>query len=257
MTPFPVLLSIPHGGDQAPPELIRHIVISKQAMLADSDFRTREIYGLSEEAAAVVDTPIARVYVDLNRAPDDLPPANPDGVIKRLSCHGVQIYRDEIWRDQALVHTLLEKYYVPYHQKIQFMLQSRQDLELMLDCHSMEAVGPVIGPDQGAMRPAICLGSRHGGSCSPATVQRFAAIMRRAFELREGQVTIDRPFAGGYITRHYGNNPLPCIQIELNRGLYLDKGGSNDEHAAQIAIQKIVELQQKFRYALELFFVRA
>ena len=75
MTPFPVLLSIPHGGDRAPSELTRHIVISEQAMLADSDICTREIYGLREEVAAVVDTPIARVYVDLNRAPDDLPPA--------------------------------------------------------------------------------------------------------------------------------------------------------------------------------------
>lgn len=251
---FPVLISIPHGGDQTPPELVGCVVISRHAMLADSDIFTREIYSLEDEAAVVLDTPIARVFVDLNRAPADLPPANPDGVIKRLSCHGVQIYRDEVWNDQMLVSTLLEKYYYPYHRKIQAVLHSRQDLVLMLDCHSMEAVGPVIGPDHGAARPALCLGSRHGNSCSHATVSRLAAAMRRAFGLKENQVAIDQPFAGGYITRQYGHNPLPCIQIEMNRALYLEAGCREEDGDVPFNPDKTTLLRQQFRHALELFF---
>lgn len=251
--PFPVLLSIPHGGDQIPSELEDHVVITKHDMLADSDAFTREIYGIKEDVAFVVDTPIARVFVDLNRTPVDLPPASPDGIIKSQSCHGVQVYRDEIWNNQPLVNTLLEKYYHPYHRKIQSILTQQKNLELMLDCHSMEAVGPVIGPDPGIERPAICLGSRHGQSCSASMIKRMAGAMCRAFDLKEKHVTIDQPFAGGYITRQYGNNPLPCIQIELNRGLYLERGWL-DEQNGQPKLDKITQLRQKFRYALELFF---
>ncbi|GJL74392.1 N-formylglutamate amidohydrolase [Nitrosomonas sp.] len=254
MARFPVLLSIPHGGDQMPPEVMAHAVISRRDMLADSDAFTREIYGIKEDAAFIVDASIARIYVDLNRASADLPPANPDGIIKSQSCHGVRIYRHDLWQNQSLVNTLLEKYYHPYHQKIQTILARHNNLELMLDCHSMEAVGPVIGPDQGVERPAICLGSRHGQSCSPSIVKQMANAMRRAFALKEDQLTIDKPFAGGYITRHYGNNPIPCLQIELNRGLYLEKGWLDDGQDARVTAQKIAELHQKFRYALELFF---
>ncbi len=253
MKPFPVLLSIPHGGDQIPSELAMYTVISKRDMLADSDAFTREIYGIKGEVAVVVDTSIARVFVDLNRATNDLPPANPDGIIKSRSCHDVQIYRDEVWHNASLVNILLEKYYHPYHQKIQAALAQNKDLALMLDCHSMEAVGPVIGPDTGIERPAVCLGSRHGQSCSAAMMQRMAGAMRRAFDLREDQLAIDRPFAGGHITKLYGNNPLPCIQIELNRGLYLDSDWL-DGCNSQANIEKIHDLRQKFSYALELFF---
>ena len=250
---FPVLLSIPHGGDQIPPELSNFVVISKQDMLADSDAYTREIYGIQDQVAFVVETSIARVFVDLNRASTDLPPANPDGIVKSQSCHGVQVYRDEIWLNQSLVNTLLEKYYHPYHLKIQSVLTQHKNLELMIDCHSMEAIGPVVGPDPGIERPAICLGSRHGQSCSPATIKHMARAMCRAFDLEKEQVTIDQPFAGGYITRSYGNNPLPCIQIELNRGLYLEPGWL-DGQAIQVNPLIIAELRCKFREALALFF---
>ncbi len=253
MRPFPVLLSIPHGGDQIPPELIENIVITREAILSDSDASTREIYGISDDVAVVVDTPIARVFVDLNRKPDDLPPANPDGVVKQMSCHGVRIYRDELWHDQYRVNRLLENYYYPYHQNIQSILYGRHDLKLMLDCHSMEAVGPVIGPDQGVKRPAICLGGRYGQSCSLPMINALAAAMRRAFKLSASEVTIDQPFAGGFITQRYGNNPLPCIQIEMNRGLYLDADWLT-ERDGKPDPKKIADLRQKFRYALELFF---
>ncbi|MCP5245829.1 MAG: N-formylglutamate amidohydrolase [Burkholderiales bacterium] len=253
MTPFPVLLSIPHGGDQIPPELDGFVVISEHDMLADSDAYTREIYGIQDDVAFVVETSIARVFVDLNRALTDLPPANRDGIVKSQSCHGVQIYRKEIWHDQRLVSMLLENYYHPYHRQIQSILAQNNTLELVLDCHSMEAIGPVVGPDPGVERPAICLGSRHGQSCSSAMIKHMARAICRAFNLKKEQVTIDQPFAGGYITRCYGNNPLPCIQIELNRGLYLETGWL-DRQAIRNNLQVIAEFRYKFREALALFF---
>jgi N-formylglutamate amidohydrolase len=38
-------------------------------------------------------------------------------------------------------------------------------------------------------------------------------------------VARNRPYAGGYITEHYGNpdTGIHAVQIEINRGLYLDE----------------------------------
>ena len=34
-------------------------------------------------------------------------------------------------------------------------------------------------------------------------------------------MTLNEPFSGGFITRTHGNNPIPWIQLEINRSLYL------------------------------------
>ena len=255
MACYPVLLSIPHGGDQIPPEVAEYVSLTEREMLADGDVFTREIYGIREKTAVVVDTPIARAFIDLNRAATDLPPGNPDGVIKSHTCHGVPVYRSDIWNDGQLVNNLIEKYYFSYHHQLQDQLERYQQrhLVLMLDCHSMEAVGPKIAPDSGVERPSICLGNRSGKSCDTAMTQHMAQSLRRAFELSADQITINKPFAGGYITRHYGNKPVPCLQIELNRGLYLDQTEQGDWDF-RINPAKTAEMREKFSFALELFF---
>jgi len=43
---------------------------------------TREIFGFGKCVTAVIETPIARAIVDVNRASDDRPPENPDGAIR-------------------------------------------------------------------------------------------------------------------------------------------------------------------------------
>jgi N-formylglutamate amidohydrolase len=61
----------------------------------------------------------------------------------------------------------------------------------------------------------------------------------------------DKLFSGGYITRHYGNNPLPCIQIELNRAMYLNTPWF-DQQSQEIQQERIIELQQNFKRSLEI-----
>jgi len=53
-----------------------------------------------------LDTDITRPYVDLNRAVDDLPPENPDGVVKLklfFRCRCIRM-------DFSLIRILLRKY---------------------------------------------------------------------------------------------------------------------------------------------------
>ena len=78
MKKLPVLLSIPHGGKEIPPELDDHVCITEKDLFDDSDPFVIEIYDLGEKVEGSIMTNVARAFVDLNRSLQDLPPQNPD-----------------------------------------------------------------------------------------------------------------------------------------------------------------------------------
>ena len=253
MTKHPILISIPHGGTEAPIELAGRICITPLDLFEDGDAYTREIYGIEDHVEAFVDTSIARAFVDLNRDVDDLPPKNPDGIVKSMTCHGKPIYRDDSYPDEAMTQTLIKNYYQPYHQKIMNLMAGSEAIQLCLDCHTMEPVGPEIAPDSGTERPLICLGSNHHNSCSEEIVHHLAGCFQTAFNLNESDITINKPFAGGLITRIYGYRPLPWIQIEMNRKLYLSEPWFN-RNTLEVSKERLMELREKFLNTLNLFF---
>ena len=65
-----------------------------------------------------------------------------------------------------------------------------------------------------------------------------------------------KPFKGGYITRHYGNNPIPWIQIEMNRKLYLSKEYF-DYGTLQMKGNQLDILNNKFRETINLFYTKS
>jgi N-formylglutamate amidohydrolase len=85
----------------------------------------------------------------------------------------------------------------------------------------MPSVGGPYDPDAGRQRPDFVLGDCFGGSCADAVVSEVEETLR----VRGYQVTRNRPFAGGFTTRHYGRpaQGLHALQIEINRGLYMDE----------------------------------
>ena len=72
-----------------------------------------------------------------------------------------------------------------------------------------------------ANRPDIVLGDRFGASCD-------ARVTRTVRDTMGGSglhVQLNRPYAGGFITEHYGRpyESVHALQIEINRALYLDE----------------------------------
>ncbi|MEK9629438.1 MAG: N-formylglutamate amidohydrolase [Nitrospinota bacterium] len=253
MSKFPVLLSIPHGGTDVPPEISSRVFITAKDQFEDGDALTRQIYGINDSVSACVEGKIARAFVDLNRDVNDRPPENPDGVVKSMTCLGQPIYHKGQELDQEMTDLVLEKYYYPYHDLIRKTLDSNSELQLMLDCHTMEAVGPEISPDPGKTRPKFCLGSNFGKSCPEDIVQKMADCIRKVYKLNQEDVVIDKPFSGGHITRTYGNQPIPCIQIEMSRALYLSSPWFNPKFMTVLP-DRLEELREKFFQTLNLFF---
>ncbi len=232
---YPFLISIPHGGDRVPPEVQERVVLSPQELSYNSDPRTREIYDFRERVAGVIDTPIARSIIDLNRAPYDLPPRNPDGVLKVVTATGTPVYREGRFPELHLINRLLGRYYYPYHRRISDLLESGR-IGVAFDCHSMLPFAPLMWPDSGKSRPIICLGNsgdskgeasnrRSPPTCPPAWIRELAGTFHEVFG-DFGEVAINEPYPGGFIIRsHFRQKRIPWIQVEISRALYEEFSG--------------------------------
>jgi N-formylglutamate deformylase len=70
-------------------------------------------------------------------------------------------------------------------------------------------------------RPEFVLGDRYGTSC----VGVVAETVEKTLRTLGYSVSRNKPYAGGFITEHYGNPAagLHAIQLEINRALYMDE----------------------------------
>jgi N-formylglutamate deformylase len=67
----------------------------------------------------------------------------------------------------------------------------------------------------------IVLGDAHGTSCAP----RATRLVEETLSALGYRVRRNDPYAGGYITRHYGapREGVHALQIEIARRLYMDE----------------------------------
>lgn len=207
-TRLPLGLSVPHAGLDVPEEVASLCILTPAQIAADGDEGAAAIYGPLEADVTVFRTsPVARAVVDLNRAPDDF---RADGVIKTHTCWNEPVYREA--PDAQTARRLIETWHTPYHATLSAWA-ARDDLLAAVDCHTMAAQGPPVGPDPGVERPAACIGNAHGASCPDAWAE---ALARCLAETLGAPVTVNEPFAGGFVTRHHGRE-MPWLQLELSR----------------------------------------
>ena len=252
MSKIPILLSIPHGGTKKPPELDDHLCITDHDLFDDEDPFVDEIYNLGDKVEKVISAQIARAFVDLNRSLQDMPPKNPDGLIKSMTCYQRPIYISGKEPDEKLRQTLIEKYYKPYHREIQKAV-SQLDLQLCLDCHSMAAVAPSISPDGNEKkRPAFCISNQDGKTCTQEMLDRLVECISKSFSIPSQEINQNDPFKGGHITKTYGNNPLPWIQIEMNRDMYLSEEWF-DRESLSMKNDRLEKLNQMFENCINEF----
>ncbi len=204
---LPILISVPHAGWEVPSYLQPYYKLTREQTAADGDVGAGEIYDLEAHFQAMVTTKVARAVVDMNRAADDW---RRDGVVKTHTCWNEEIYPDGVPR--SLLERAISDFHSPYHQRLSSFADD-SSIRVALDCHTMAEVGPPVGPDAGCPRPLICLGDANGSSCRLDWVESLRDCLARVFP---GDVTINKPFSGGYITREHGRE-LPWIQVELSR----------------------------------------
>ena len=212
---LPLLLSVPHAGVLIPPEVEDLCVLGEKEVAEDGDEGAGEIYlPLQKEVSALVTTVVARAIVDMNRAEGD---RGKDGIIKTHTCGDLPVYRK--FPSDEIIKLLIERFYTPYHASL---TRHAESAALGVDCHTMAALGPPIGPDPGVKRPALCISNAHF-TCPDEWIISLAAYLESVFEK---EVSINTPFKGGYIIRAHAKE-LPWVQLELSRAPFL----SNQEKA--------------------------
>ena len=140
------------------------------------------------------------------------------GTVARIVGAGEPIYARKLQFAEAKAR--IETCWRPFHAALAGLVEetvAQFGHCLVLDCHSMPT------PQQGrhAPRTDIVLGDGHGTSCTAAWTNYIAS----AFTALGMRVRRNDPYAGGFITRHYGrpDKGVQVLQIELARALYMNE----------------------------------
>ncbi|MGI9366996.1 MAG: N-formylglutamate amidohydrolase [Rhizobiaceae bacterium] len=234
----PYVFNSPHSGRAYPQSFLKASKLSSLDIRRSEDLYVDKLFaGVVELGAPLLAAEFPRAWLDVNREPYELDPklfgkdlpahantrsmrvAGGLGTIPRLVSETLEIYQQKPTLEQALWR--IENVYRPYHETLRGLVARSSVMfghAILVDCHSMPSCGSRSDKQS---RPDIIVGDRYGISCN-GDISR--AIMRRFSELGYS-VSRNKPYAGGFITEHYGRplKGLHSVQIEINRGLYVDE----------------------------------
>jgi N-formylglutamate amidohydrolase len=235
---IPFVFNSPHSGNRYPAEFLANSNLDALSIRRSADHFVDELFGDAPELGApLLLAHFPRAYLDVNREPYELDPRMFDGAlppyvnigsmrvagglgtIPRIVAENMNIYRKRLSVEEGLAR--IETIYKPYHACLRRLIartHARFGLGVLIDCHSMPGNIRLAGSD---LRPDFIIGDRYGTSAS-------AELSRAAMQFLEGMgftAVRNKPYAGGFITEHYGRpvRGLHALQIEINRALYVDE----------------------------------
>ena len=234
----PVVFNSPHSGSVYPRTFLTASRLDMTTLRRSEDsFVDELILGVVSRGYPLMRAHFPRCYVDVNREPYELDPRMFDGrlpsfantrsmrvagglgTVARVVGDSQEIYGQRIPVDDAIRR--IEGLYKPYHRALRRLFtQIHRDFgaAVLIDCHSMPSTA---GAKDERSRADVVLGDRYGTSCVAAVAETIEATLRAQGYV----VSRNKPYAGGFITEHYGNPAvgLHAIQLEINRALYMDE----------------------------------
>jgi N-formylglutamate amidohydrolase len=252
----PVLFNSPHSGRVYPRAFLLTSRLDLPTLRRSEDsFVDDLIAGLVERGHPIMRAHFPRCYVDVNREPYELDPrmfegrlpsfantrsmrvAGGLGTVARVVGDAQEIYDQRIAVAEALRR--IEALYKPYHRTLRRVfigLQREFGAAILVDCHSMPST---TGGRDERPRADLVIGDRYGTSCVAPVTETIEQALRGFGYV----VSRNKPYAGGFITEHYGNpsSGLHAVQLEINRALYMDerryeRSASFDRLAGELAI---------------------
>ncbi|MEM1380338.1 MAG: N-formylglutamate amidohydrolase [Pseudomonadota bacterium] len=232
----PLIFMSPHSGRDYPRRLLGQSPLPLATMRRSEDaYVDRLIPDYVKQMVPVLNARFPRLFVDVNRSPRELDPAlfagaldNATesksnrvlagfGVIPKLAADGRNIYPGRLSSHEARMR--LKNCYHPYHAALQGLIDEakrRFGHVVLIDWHSMPSTASVTG-----RLPDIVLGDLFGEACTAQEI----AMVEEAFVDEDFDVVRNTPYAGGFVAAHYGKPDagVSVIQVEMNRGLYLDE----------------------------------
>lgn len=237
----PVVFASPHSGRDYPPEFIAASRLCETELRRSEDAFVDEVFASApDHGAPILCASFPRAYVDANREAFELDPAMfagalPDyvntsspriaaglGTIAKIVTDGEDIYHEPLHFEDA--ERRIDDFYKPYHAALKGLIDATKERFggcLLVDCHSMPSNAGMNGSKGERKPPDIVLGDCFGTACAPD----ITGLAQHALESSGLTVTRNKPYSGGFTTRHYGRprNGVHVLQVEVNRALYMDE----------------------------------
>jgi N-formylglutamate amidohydrolase len=234
----PIVFNSPHSGSIYPRAFLAASRLDVATLRRSEDsFVDELIIGVLKRGHPVMRAHFPRCYVDVNREPYELDPrmfegrlpsfantrsmrvAGGLGTVARVVGDAQEIYGKRIPVDDAIRR--IESLYKPYHRALRRLFtRVHRDFgtAVLIDCHSMPSTA---GAKDERPRADVVLGDRYGTSCVGLVAETIETTLRE----QGYAVSRNKPYAGGFITEHYGNPAvgLHAVQLEINRALYMDE----------------------------------
>jgi N-formylglutamate amidohydrolase len=234
----PFVWCSPHSGRVYPRAFLDMVRLDPLTLRKSEDcFVDTLVENVTAMGTPLLSARFPRAYLDVNREPYELDPelfdgALPDyantqsarvvgglGTVARIVADGEEIYARRLPLTAAFDR--IELLYKPFHAELANLLDQtyRQfGYAILLDCHSMPST---LMAQHGGPRPDIVLGDRFGAACHPV----LTAFIKEQLQRLGYEIQLNRPYAGGFITEHYGRpiRGFHALQIEINRGLYVNE----------------------------------
>lgn len=225
----PMVIDSPHSGTYYPPDFSFACPLSWLQQTEDR-FVDMLFAAAPQQGIALLGAQIARAYIDLNRAEDDVLPdmladvpgyrLNPTerscagyGLIRHI-CRGQPVYEKKL--ESAALEQRLQQVYRPYHTALKNIMDQR-----MQQCGQVWHINAHSMPADTAPKVDIVLGDRDGTACE-AAYSHFIATTLRGMGYR---VALNAPFKGVEIVRRCGHpqRGRHSVQLEVSRALYMNE----------------------------------
>ncbi|MDC3072065.1 N-formylglutamate amidohydrolase [bacterium] len=263
----PVLITVPHSGSFYPELFKNYIKLDLGKIRKIEDYHSDKILKLvKKENVDILIAKCSRAVVDLNRSRKSVDNDMFNGTViinqpdeKKMIAHGLGVFPRFI-SNKSIFKTklplsyskkMLEEYYDPFHKslsnQLEFLLK-KFGFCYHFDLHTM----PSKALKHFKVKPDIVLGNNFGKSSS----EKLISYTKNSFQKFGLKVEINNPYAGGFITRKYGN-PLAgieTVQIEINRSLYMDEKNlkiNNIHYLQEIFSEIFNNFGYSFRLAAE------
>ena len=196
-----MVVSIPHSGTS----LNGYDEYLNSNAIEDIDYFVHKLLNidvLTKNGIYIVKSNISRSVVDLNR---------------KKSKSFFHWKRNTLGVKNYVKKPIEENYdhWVEYYEILNNI--SSKDI-LLVDLHSMPNLTKKyhfnINPFQNKKRPNICISDRKNGLL-------YGKLIKKIFTNKFEKVSINNPYKGGNITKHFKNIYKNAIQIEINRSLYM------------------------------------
>ncbi len=231
------MFSSPHSGRAYSEAFLALTRLDGQALRRSEDCYIEEVFAcVPRHGGTLIAAQFPRAWCDANREAWELDPAMfadalPDwvntgsarvaaglGTLARVVSSGDNIYGRKLAFAEA--DERVRTCWQPYHDALAALVdgvRAEAGACLLVDCHSM----PAHACADRRPVPDIVLGDAHGAACAPAVLQAVEAYLRQlGYAVRRND-----PYAGGYITRHYGRpaSGVHALQVEIARSRYMDE----------------------------------